>query len=73
MERGLSERGFHIATVEVKVQASLQRLGVTPARAPKEAVPLDEPALSSFESLHRNLKPGLLADAVAKLLAHHRG
>lgn len=72
MGRGLSERGFHIAAVEVRVQASLQRLGSTPPRAHKEAIPLDERALLSFESLHRNLKPGLLADAVAKLLAHHR-
>ena len=72
MGRSLSERGFQIAAVEVKVQASLQRLDLASVRAPKEAVPLDAPALSSFETLHRTLKPGPLADAVARLLAHHR-
>ena len=72
MRRGLSEHGFQIADIEVKVQASLQRLNAPTVRAPKETVPLNEPALSSFETLHRTLKPGPLADAVARLLAHHR-
>lgn len=69
--RGLSKHGFHIEAVEVKVQASLQRLRVAPARKSKESVPLDETTLSFFKSLHLNLKPGILADAVEKLLTHH--
>ncbi len=47
-----------------KPNATLERL--------VERTPLDERALGAFETLHGNLRPGPLADAIKRLLAHHR-
>jgi hypothetical protein len=38
----------------------------------KEARALDKQDLQAFEELNKNLRPGPLADAVARLLAHHQ-
>ncbi len=58
-------------TTEVQVKTSLQP-GAMPYQKPeKTARPLDAKDLSAFEDLQNRLQPGPLADAVAKLLAHH--
>jgi hypothetical protein len=41
-------------------------------RPRKEARALDAHDLKSFEELRAQLRPGPLADAVSRLLAHHR-
>jgi hypothetical protein len=69
--RTLADKGWNIASITVKVQANLPKPGAKSSRPTKEAVPLDHTALDAFKTLHDNLRPGPLAEAVAKLLAHH--
>lgn len=68
--RALSESGWNITEVSVKVQAGL--LQTQSKTSPREVVPLDETALQAFEHLQSALRPGPLADAVSRLLGHHR-
>jgi len=68
----LAEKGWAVNEVEVRVLASLQLLQAYRRPAPKEAVPLDNTALDAFQTLQSNVRPGPLADAIARLLAHHR-
>jgi hypothetical protein len=56
--------------VNVRVQAGLP-WGQEKAVA-REVVPLDNTALQAFDTLRDNIRPGPLADAIARLLAHHR-
>ncbi|MFC4202526.1 DciA family protein [Candidimonas humi] len=67
----LSEGGWNLNQVQVKVQAGLSYIGTNPPRA-KNVEPLGEKALDAFETLHASLRPGPLADAVGRLLAHHK-
>ena len=69
--RTLTDKGWNLASITVKVQANLPKSGAKSPRPPKEAVPLGHTALDAFKTLHDNLRPGPLAEAVAKLLAHH--
>lgn len=70
--RALAAKGWNMDTIDVTVAGSLQTLGERPKPAPKEAQPLDDGALHAFQALHGALRPGPLAEAVAKLLAHHK-
>lgn len=70
--RALSERGWNLNTIDVTVSGGLQTMGERPTPAPKEAQPLDQSALKAFEDLHDTLRPGPLAEAVARLLTHHK-
>ena len=72
MGRALAARGWNVNTIDVRVQGNLQQLGAPRPPAPREAQPLAESAIAAFETLHRTLAPGPLADAVAKLVAHHK-
>jgi len=66
----LASRGWDLQDVNVKVQASLpwgQEKAVE-----REVVPLDDNALQAFDALRSNIRPGPLADAIGRLLAHHR-
>ncbi|UHL65813.1 DUF721 domain-containing protein [Paralcaligenes sp. KSB-10] len=67
----LTEGGWNLNEINVRVQAGLLQ-NQTKAAPIKEVVPLDNNALRAFETLQNNLRPGPLADAVKRLLAHHR-
>jgi len=69
--QALTDRGWNLSEIAVKVQAGLPKPGMRQP-PPKEAQPLDETALHAFEELQERLRPGPLADAVARLLRHHR-
>jgi hypothetical protein len=68
----LTGSGWNLNEINIKVQAGLLQ-NQTKAATPKEVAPLDENALKAFEDLQNSLKPGPLADAVKRLLTHHRG
>ena len=53
------------------VQAGMPRPGSRAAHPPKLAQPLGAQALDAFDELGKAVRPGPLADAIARLLAHH--
>jgi hypothetical protein len=69
--QALAAAGWNIGEIAVKVHAGMPS-GSKPPRPPKEAMPLGDTALAAFDALHDTLRPGPLADAVARLLKHHR-
>ena len=69
----LNSQGWNLNEIAVRVQAGMPRPGDKAPPPPREAEPLGDIALNAFESLQENLRPGPLADAVARLLAHHSG
>jgi hypothetical protein len=72
LAQALTHRGWNLNEIGVRVQATLPKTMLkTPL--PKEIQPLGETALSAFETLHDRLRAGPLADAVARLLNHHKG
>ncbi|MVW80807.1 DciA family protein [Bordetella sp. 02P26C-1] len=71
--QALNTQGWNLNEITVRVQAGMPRPGSKAPRPPKEAQPLGPTALGAFETLQESLRPGPLADAVAKLLAHHKG
>lgn len=73
LAQALSGQGWNTTEVTVKVQAGMPRPGARTPRPPKTAQPLGPSALQAFESLGRTVRPGPLADAIARLLDHHRG
>lgn len=66
----LAHGGWNLTEIQVKVQAGLLQSRMETSR-PKQSIPLDKQALDAFRGLHENLRPGPLADAVAKLVARH--
>ena len=70
--RALSERGWNLNIIDVTVSGGLQTLGERPGSPSKQAEPLNPSALQAFENLHGSLRPGPLAEAVARLLTHHK-
>jgi hypothetical protein len=70
--QALQAAGWNLNEITVKVQAGMPGSGTKTARPPREAVPLDETALGAFQTLRDTLTPGPLADAVERLLRHHR-
>ena len=66
----LQTQGWNIAEIKLRVHGGT---GLGPAeKLPREARVLDQKDLQAFEDLSQNLKPGPLADAVSKLLRHHK-
>jgi hypothetical protein len=66
----LQSSGWNINEIKLRVQGGL---GLPDTKRPeKEARALDRQDLQAFEELNKNLRPGPLADAVARLLAHHQ-
>ena len=63
--------GWNIAEIKLKVQGGLGLPEVV--KPPREARTLDQNDLKAVETLQTALRPGPLADAVAKLLRHHQG
>jgi hypothetical protein len=67
----MQKAGWNIAEIKLKVQGGL---GLPDIVKPlREARTLDQTDLKAFEDLRSALRPGPLADAVAKLLKHHQG
>ncbi len=66
----LQSSGWNVNEIKLRVQGGL---GLPDTKKPeKEARALDQQDLQAFEELNKNLRPGPLADAVARLLAHHQ-
>ena len=62
--------GWNLLDIKLRVQGGL---GIpVAAQPPREARTLDQQDLKTFEALTHQLRPGPLADAVARLLAHHQ-
>jgi hypothetical protein len=62
--------GWNLSDIKLRVQGGL---GIpVAAQPPREARTLDQQDLKTFEALNQQLRPGPLADAVARLLAHHQ-
>jgi hypothetical protein len=70
--QALARAGWNLNEITVKVQAERGDAAGRAVNAPKEAIPLNETALDAFQELHEQLRPGPLADAVARLLRRHR-
>jgi hypothetical protein len=66
----MQSMGWNVAEIKLKVQGGLGLPEV--AKPPREARTLDQQDLKAFEALRDALRPGPLADAVAKLLRHHQ-
>jgi hypothetical protein len=66
----LTDNGWNLNEIIVKVQAHSSRIETKPAV--REVVPLDDSALAAFDDLQSKLRPGPLADAINRLLKHHR-
>jgi len=69
--RALADSGRNLNEVVVRVQAGMLQSQTKTAHA-KDVVPLDDGALRAFQELHEKIAPGPLADAIRRLLAHHR-
>jgi len=62
--------GWNLVEIKLRVQGGL---GIpVAAQPPREARLLDQQDLKTFEALSQKLRPGPLADAVARLLVHHQ-
>lgn len=68
--RLLADGGWNLNEIIVKVQAGLVKSQTK--TAPRRVAPLNESALRAFDELHNNIRPGPLADAISRLLKHHR-
>jgi|SRR5690554_2843029 len=68
--RALESHGWNLNRIEIRVQAGL--LAQAHKSPPREVQPLGRKALESFEELQKNVSPGPLADAIGRLLTHHR-
>jgi hypothetical protein len=72
LAQALAERGWLLNEISVRIQAGMPRPGSRAAKPPKEAQPLGPQALQAFDDLGKTVRPGPLADAIARLLAHHK-
>lgn len=68
----LMANGWNLNEIIVRVQAGLLQTRTKEA-PPRQVAPLGEKALGAFAELQNSLEPGPLADAVQRLLNHHRG
>lgn len=66
----LRDAGWAIDTIVVRIDASMGR-NVT-QKPLRETPPMNTQALQAFEALSHSLAPSPLADAVSRLLKHHR-
>jgi len=67
----LTAQGWQLAEILIKIQAQSFQ-DTAPPRPGKQAAPLDRTALQAFDALHGQLPAGVLSEAVARLLQHHR-
>ncbi|MGA0583880.1 MAG: DciA family protein [Castellaniella sp.] len=68
--RRIRDAGWPVERIVVQIDAAMDRTWTQKPR--REAQPLGEGALRSFEDLKRQVAPGPLADAIGRLLRHHR-
>lgn len=68
--RCLRAAGWPIEDIVVRIDAAMGRTWTQ--KPHREAEPLGENALRSFEDLQHQIAPGPLADAIGRLLRHHR-
>lgn len=66
----LRDAGWPVERIVVRIDAAMGRTWTE--KPHREAEPLGEGALRSFEDLGRRVAPGPLADAIGRLLRHHR-
>lgn len=66
----LNDNGWNLTEMIVKVQAALLQSQIKTAS--RQVEPLDHTALAAFDELQRSLPSGPLANAIGRLLAHHR-
>ncbi|MHA3903831.1 DciA family protein [Castellaniella sp. WN] len=66
----IREAGWPVERIVVRIDAAMDRTWTQ--KPGREAEPLGESALRSFEDLERRVAPGPLADAIGRLLRHHR-
>ncbi|MDS1142582.1 DciA family protein [Pusillimonas sp. SM2304] len=66
----LNDSGWNLNEISVRVQAGLWQSQTKTAS--REVIPLDDAALEAFETLRSGLRPGPLADAIQRLIRHHR-
>jgi hypothetical protein len=69
--RLLVDGGWNINEINVRVQAGL--LQKQTKKASREFEPLGDKALAAFTELQAHVRPGPLADAIKRLIAHHGG
>lgn len=69
--QALTRSGRNLNEVIVKVQAGLPQQGAKTPR-PKDVTPLGETALRAFGELREHIRSGPVADAIDRLLEHHR-
>jgi len=67
--RRLMREGWAVTDLHVKITMQARSRDQTPTR---HGVPLGPQGLQAFSDLASTLQPGPLADAVQRLLAHHR-
>jgi len=67
--RHLNQKGWNFSDIKLKVQGAAPRN--VSSKAPRVARILDKTDIKVFEELQGQLKPGPLADSVARLIAHH--
>ncbi|WP_320347139.1 DciA family protein [Castellaniella sp.] len=68
--RRIRDAGWPVEHIVVRIDAAMGRVWT---KKPQRMVqPLGETALQSFEGLQRQVAPGPLADAIGRLLRHHR-
>ncbi|CAM5781533.1 DciA family protein [Castellaniella caeni] len=68
--RHLQQQGWPIDSIVVRIDAAMGRTWTQ--KPHKEAEPLGTQALQSFAELQHQVSPGPLADAIGRLLRHHR-
>ena len=66
----IRDAGWPVERIVVRIDAGMGRTWTQKPR--REAEPLGANALESFEDLGRHVAPGPLADAIGRLLRHHR-
>lgn len=69
--RDLARKGWAIDAIQVRI-AMRTMPSARDIPAPRQTVPLGQEGLQAFSSLASSLRPGPLADAVQRLLSHHR-
>lgn len=66
----MRDKGWNINEIILRVYAGMP--DTEAKKTQRETRPLDAQALQAFAALRRNVRPGPLADALERLLKHHR-
>jgi hypothetical protein len=66
----MRDHGWNVNEIILRVYAGIPENAIK--TAPRDVRALDAGALQAFGALRRNVRPGPLADALERLLRHHR-